>query len=59
MCMTSKRLSVVIPAHDEEMGLAQVVHGIQAALQESAQPFYIIVVVDGSTDRTSAIAAFL
>lgn len=57
--MTSKRLSVVIPAHDEEMGLAQVVHGIQAALQESAQPFEIIVVDDGSADRTAAIAADL
>ncbi len=46
----------MIPAHDEETGLALVVRGIQAALQESGQHFEIIVVDDGSNDRTGAIA---
>ena len=55
----TKGLSIVIPAHDEEAGLAMVVRGIQAALQESAQPFEIIVVDDGSNDRTAEIAAGL
>ena len=55
----TKGLSIVIPAHDEEAGLAMVVRGIQAALQESAQPFEIIVVDDGSNDRTAEIAACL
>lgn len=52
-------LSVVIPAHDEESGLADVVRGIQAALEARAEPFEILVVDDGSTDRTGEIAAGL
>jgi glycosyltransferase involved in cell wall biosynthesis len=55
----SKRLSIVIPAHDEAAGIAEVVGGIHAALEGSAQPFEIIVVDDGSTDRTGEIAAGL
>jgi glycosyltransferase involved in cell wall biosynthesis len=55
----AKDLSVVIPAHDEEGGLAQVVDGIQTALRGSGTSFEIIVVDDGSTDRTGEIAAGL
>jgi glycosyltransferase involved in cell wall biosynthesis len=55
----AKGLSIVIPAHDEEAGLAEVVRGIHATLQDHPQSFEIIVVDDGSTDRTGAIAASL
>jgi glycosyltransferase involved in cell wall biosynthesis len=49
-------LSVVIPAHDEEDGLAAVVRGVQAALGSSGHAFEILVVDDGSTDATGAVA---
>jgi glycosyltransferase involved in cell wall biosynthesis len=52
-------LSVVIPVHNEEAGLAPVVRGIQAALESRSQPFEIFVVVDGSTDRSAEVAAAL
>ena len=55
----AKDLSVVIPAHDEEAGLAEVVRGIQATLKECVASFEIIVVDDGSNDRTGEIAAGL
>lgn len=55
----TKGLSIVIPAHDEEAGLAPVVEGIRAALKDGVQPFEIIVVDDGSTDRTGEVAAGL
>jgi glycosyltransferase involved in cell wall biosynthesis len=55
----AKGLSVVIPAHDEEAGLAQVVREIQASLKDRSEPFEILVVDDGSTDRTGEIAAGL
>lgn len=49
-------LSVVIPAHDEEAGLAGVVGDVRAALEAGGAAFEIIVVDDGSTDRTGEIA---
>jgi glycosyltransferase involved in cell wall biosynthesis len=49
-------VSVVIPAHDEEQNLAEVVLGVQKALQTCAAAFEILVVDDGSADRTGAIA---
>ena len=44
--------SIVLPAFNEEEGLSGVVHEIAAVLRESGKSFEIIVVDDGSADRT-------
>lgn len=49
-------LSFVIPAHDEEALIGRAIAAIQASAHAAATPFEIIVVDDGSTDRTAAIA---
>lgn len=51
-------LSVVIPAYDEEDAIGRTIKAIKEALDASdVAPFEIIVVDDGSTDRTQEIAA--
>jgi glycosyltransferase involved in cell wall biosynthesis len=51
-------LSVVIPAFDEEDAIGQTVRTVKETLTASdIAPFEIIVVDDGSTDRTQEIAA--
>lgn len=52
------KLSVVIPARNEALNIANLVREIDAALQ-GFQPFEIIVVDDGSTDGTGAAAKVL
>jgi len=47
-----ERLSVVIPAHNEEGCLAPTVEHLHAALAARGIPHEIVVVDDGSTDRT-------
>jgi glycosyltransferase involved in cell wall biosynthesis len=49
--------SVVIPAYNEEHGLARVLNDLAAAVARSNQPWEILVVDDGSTDATSRVAA--
>ncbi len=49
---STKGLTVVIPAYNEEKGIQGVVDRILTAMEESNLPFEIIVVDDGSTDRT-------
>ncbi|MCZ7586259.1 MAG: glycosyltransferase family 2 protein [Deltaproteobacteria bacterium] len=49
-------VSIVIPAYNEEGGLANVVAEIRAAMAERGGAYEIIVVDDGSTDRTAQIA---
>jgi len=49
-------VSLVIPAYNEEHGLADVVHGLRARMEASLRPFEIIVVDDGSADRTPEVA---
>ena len=49
-------LSIVIPAYNEEHGLADVVAQIRAAMTEAEVEFEIIIVDDGSTDDTVRVA---
>jgi glycosyltransferase involved in cell wall biosynthesis len=50
-------LSIVIPAYNEEQGIEATLDRAHAAALAGGVPFEIIVVDDGSTDRTPAIAA--
>ena len=52
-------LSLVLPAYNEESNLEAVVHDALAVLPAYADRFEIIVVNDGSRDRTGAIATSL
>lgn len=47
-------LTIVIPAYNEEQGLAQVLHQLRGWIERGAE---VIVVDDGSTDRTAEVAA--
>jgi glycosyltransferase involved in cell wall biosynthesis len=52
-------ISVVIPAYNEEGGLAEVVRGLRGRMEASGRPFEIIIVDDGSSDRTLEVARSL
>ena len=53
------KLSVVIPARNEEGAVEGTVSALLAVLQAEAIPSEIVVVDDGSTDRTAALVADL
>lgn len=50
------RLSVVIPAYNEEARLEKTLNQVIAYLDAGWQPYEVLVVSDGSTDRTEQIA---
>jgi dolichol-phosphate mannosyltransferase len=50
------RLSVVIPAHQEELSLGACLDGLTGVLQRHRIPHEIVVVDDASTDDTSRVA---
>lgn len=52
---TQYSLSVVLPAHNEEIAIAGTVHAVIAAVSQWTSDFEVIVVNDGSKDRTCAI----
>lgn len=50
---TPVHLSVVIPAYNEEMGIVQTVTAVNQALSGLPTTYEVVVVDDGSTDRTA------
>lgn len=50
-------VSVVLPAYNEEQSIGPEIERIQRGLIEAGVPFELIVVDDGSADRTAQIAA--
>jgi len=55
--MSTKKLSVVLPAFNEAAGLDRLLDRISASLTEAGANYEIIVVDDGSDDGTASIAA--
>ena len=49
-------LSIIVPAHNEEALIAETLRAINAAARETGVAIELIVVDDGSTDRTAEIA---
>ena len=56
---TSRSLSVVLPAYNEEAVIAEAVYGITSMLTPWVQDFEVIVVNDGSRDTTKAIVEYI
>ncbi|MCU0487051.1 MAG: glycosyltransferase family 2 protein [Anaerolineales bacterium] len=52
-------ISVIIPAFNEEQGITSVLPALVEALNASQRPFEVLVIDDGSTDRTAEIATQL
>src|SRR5262245_18131999 len=50
-------LSFVVPAHDEEAVVVGTLRAIRAAASAGGHAYEVIVVDDGSTDRTATLAA--
>lgn len=57
MPRTVEHIAVVLPAFNEEKDLPQLLKRLDTSLQKLRRPFHIVVVDDGSADRTAAIAA--
>ena len=53
------RLSIVVPAHNEEEYLHAAVTVILAGLRHRTDPFEVVIVENGSADATAAVAAQL
>lgn len=56
---TRQPVSIVIPVFNEEVGLEQVLKDIQAMMQREHIDYELIVVDDGSTDKSVALATGL
>jgi dolichyl-phosphate beta-glucosyltransferase len=53
--LSTARFSVVIPAFNEESGIAACIDGMREALERLGLAWEIVVVDDGSRDRTAAV----
>ena len=53
--MTDRLLSLVIPAYNEEMRLPASLARISEAMELRGEPYEVLVVVNGSTDRTEDV----
>jgi undecaprenyl-phosphate 4-deoxy-4-formamido-L-arabinose transferase len=53
--MTTPLISVVIPVYNEEAGLATLFSRLYLAMDKLGQPYEIIFINDGSTDRSAAL----
>src|SRR3989338_4025718 len=52
-----KMISIIIPAYNEEKNINNILENIKYVIQESRQKFEVIVVDDGSTDKTAEIVS--
>lgn len=59
MAQNQLKLSIVIPAHDEEKNLPETVGDLQSALRRESIPYELVIVDDCSTDGTSRVIAEL
>lgn len=50
------KIWVVLPAYNEEQALPDLIHGLDESLSEEGRQFQVIVVNDGSSDRTLEVA---
>jgi|WetSurMetagenome_2_1015567.scaffolds.fasta_scaffold95772_2 dolichyl-phosphate beta-glucosyltransferase len=55
MGMTATEISIVVPAYNEEALIQSTLDGLRAYLLDRLEPFEIVVVDDGSQDRTVAL----
>ena len=53
---TPDAISIVIPAHNEETAIAKTLSQLATILQDVTRPAEVIVVNDGSEDRTAVLA---
>lgn len=53
---TLMKISIVLPAYNEELAIGKVIDDIQTAMNGSRYDYEILVVDDNSTDKTSEIA---
>jgi dolichol-phosphate mannosyltransferase len=53
--MNELKLSLVIPAHNEEQNLPSVIGDLQAEMRSAGIPYEIVVVNDNSRDRTAEV----
>lgn len=55
--MAASGITIVIPAFNEEGAVVREIQALHTAMQEAGRPYEIIVVDDGSTDKTAERAA--
>jgi dolichol-phosphate mannosyltransferase len=56
MPRTVDHIAVVLPAYNEEKDLPQLLRRLDSALRKLSRPYHVVVVDDGSADRTADIA---